>query len=142
MKIRKTALVLGMIGLLMAGCSEQKEPSVSEMLKDNAKQDQVMDEIFNNPEMMNNMMGHLMKSDHAMGMMIGNQDMMQHMMGNMMNKMEQDSVFCNRMSNMMMGNDHMMNTMMGMMRQKGMMMGDGEDQEKMHMETHKYGGMH
>lgn len=63
------------------------------------------------------------------------------MMGNIMNMMEQDSVFCDRMSNMMMRNDHMMNTRMGMMHQKGMMMGDGEDQEKMHMETHKYEGM-
>ncbi|WP_428741335.1 hypothetical protein [Tenacibaculum sp.] len=137
--------------LFLSGCSQAQKQSAEEILKDPKMQDSIMVAICNNHQMMMNMMEHMMDNDHSMKMIMENQNMMQHMMGkqqmmmnmmkqdstmsnmmmgNMMQMMEQDSLFCKRMTNMMMGNKHMMNTMMEIKK--------GKKQENMHM----HGNMH
>ncbi len=156
------SLLTGAMIIVMLGCTKNREKSADELLQDETMANEIMETISNDHEMMMNMMDHMKQSDHAMQLIAGNKGMMQHIMGNrqmmknmmmqdsamtnmimgdIMEMMEQDSVFCNRMSIRMGGNKHMINTMMNMMHQKGMKMGEGKEKENMHMQMHRHGDM-
>ncbi|MCB0430100.1 MAG: hypothetical protein H6585_06550 [Flavobacteriales bacterium] len=146
MNLRITFFTAFMAAGLLSACVKEA-PTTTELLQDDARRNEVMDAICNDPKMLGDMMQHVHQNQHAMDMMQsdstmmnnmmqmmhGNPGMMQHMMSNMMNMAAADSSTCKQFCKMMEGNEHMRCAMHDMMKDSTMMNKD--------MPMHRHGNM-
>ena len=66
----KSIFGLAIVGLVFTACSQQKEQSIEEMLKDTKQQEKVLAMMAENHDLSSQYISKMMENDHATGMMV------------------------------------------------------------------------
>ena len=158
MKTRKLLLSLFTATLFMTGCNQTIDQSAAEILKNQKKQNEIMETIASDEALMANMMTHMNKNNEAakaiagnaemmnkvmekeamMNTMKGNPELRKDMMGNMVDLAAKDDKICMEMTEIMKKDEHMKSVMLDVCKNEGMMPGKGmKDPSEEHMKYHK-----
>lgn len=79
----KKGIIPIVMGVILMGCSTNQEQNISDLLKEESKQDEVINLMLEDHEMMNNLIGKMNNEPHSQVMMRQNKDMMLKMFQNM-----------------------------------------------------------
>lgn len=82
-KLIKNGIIPILIGIILMSCSTNQEQNVADLLKEESKQDEVINLMLEDHEMMNNLIGKMNNEPHSQVMMRQNKDMMLKMFQNM-----------------------------------------------------------